>query len=88
MSKNTYHLFAFAVLDPAYFIVYITGLEAKLAKLRLEEKGKKIVCICDRKKEILEELDIYSVNKAALFPEHSFIALPYGAPSSASPFTL
>ncbi len=45
-----------------------------LAKLRLEEKGKKIVCICDRKKEILEELDIYSVNKAALFPEIDTVA--------------
>ena len=40
-----------------------------LEEFRYREKGKKIIVLIAKKKRILEQLDNFSINRAALFPE-------------------
>jgi hypothetical protein len=40
-----------------------------LNQLRYEEKGKKSILLIEKKKQLIEELDNYSINHATLFPE-------------------
>lgn len=46
----------------------------EISRYRIADKGKKVLCICSNKEDILSELDTYSINRAALFPEIENVA--------------
>ena len=46
----------------------------EISRFRVREKGKIRLCVCVNKKDILEELEVYSINSATLFPEIENVA--------------
>lgn len=55
--------------DGAFILCGLQGKNNSLAKFRYKSHGKKVVVLIENKNKILEQLDVFSVNRATLFPE-------------------
>lgn len=55
--------------DGAFILCGLSDEPGFLEKFRYKEQGKKIVVLIDKKKKLLEQLETFSINRAALFPE-------------------
>lgn len=55
--------------DGAFILCGLDNQYGFLAKFRYRQHGKKVVILIDKKKKILEQLEAFSINRAALFPE-------------------
>ena len=55
--------------DGAFILCGLRNTTHSLEEFRYREKGKKIIVLIAKKKRILEQLDNFSINRAALFPE-------------------
>lgn len=60
--------------DGAFILCGLPDGEKSLEEFRYRENGKKIVVLIDGKKKFLEQLDTFSINHAALFPEIECVA--------------
>ena len=60
--------------DGAFILCGLSDDVGFLEKFRYKEHGKKVVIIIEKKKEILEQLESYSINRASLFPEIERVA--------------
>lgn len=60
--------------DGAFILCGLSDDVGFLEKFRYKEHGKKVVIIIEKKKEILEQLESYSINRASLFPEIECVA--------------
>ncbi len=60
--------------DGAFILCGLSNDIGALESFRYKEKQKKIVVLVNKKKEILEELKTYSINRASLFPEIECVA--------------
>ena len=56
----------------------LTGLfdenNNSLNNFRYKEKGKNVILLTDKKKQVLKQLDAFSINRATLFPEIECVA--------------
>ncbi len=55
--------------DGAFILCGLDNQPGFLEKFRYKRRGKKVVLLIDKKKKILEQLEIFSINRASLFPE-------------------
>lgn len=55
--------------DGAFILCGLSDRADFLEAFRYKEHGKKIVVLLEKKKRILEQLETFSINRAALFPE-------------------
>lgn len=55
--------------DGAFILCGLSDEFDSLEEFRYKEYGKKIVVLIEKKKEILEQLENFSINRATLFPE-------------------
>lgn len=55
--------------DGAFIICGLGNTEKSLSKFRYKQNGKNVIVLISNKKKILKQLDRYSINRAALFPE-------------------
>ncbi len=55
--------------DGAFILCGLSDRADFLEKFRYKEHGKKVVVLIDKKEKILEQLETFSINRAALFPE-------------------
>lgn len=55
--------------DGAFILCGLRNTTHSLEEFRYREKGKKIIVLITKKQRILEQLDNFSINRAALFPE-------------------
>lgn len=55
--------------DGAFILCGLLGQLDYLNKFRYREDGKTVILLIDKKKEILKQLDNFSINHATLFPE-------------------
>lgn len=55
--------------DGAFILCGLSDEFGSLEEFRYKEHGKKIVVLIEKKKEILEQLENFSINRATLFPE-------------------
>ena len=60
--------------DGAFILCGLPDGEKSLEEFRYRENGKKIVILIDGKKKFLEQLETFSINRAALFPEIECVA--------------
>lgn len=60
--------------DGAFILCGLPDGEKTLEEFRYRENGKKIVVLIDGKKKFLEQLETFSINRAALFPEIECVA--------------
>ena len=60
--------------DGAFILCGLSDEFGSLEEFRYKEHGKKIVVLIEKKKEILEQLEIFSINRATLFPEIECVA--------------
>ena len=60
--------------DGAFILCGLPNGEKSLEEFRYRENGKKIVVLIDGKKKFLEQLETFSINRAALFPEIECVA--------------
>ena len=60
--------------DGAFILCGLPDGEKSLEEFRYRENGKKIVVLIDGKKRFLEQLETFSINRAALFPEIECVA--------------
>lgn len=60
--------------DGAFILCGLPDGEKSLEEFRYRENGKKIVVLIDGKKKFLEQLETFSINHAALFPEIECVA--------------
>lgn len=60
--------------DGAFIICGLAAGTGSLENFRYKEHGKKIVILIDKKKKVLEQLENFSINRAALFPEIECVA--------------
>ena len=60
--------------DGAFILCGLPDGERSLEEFRYRENGKKIVILIDGKKKFLEQLETFSINRAALFPEIECVA--------------
>ena len=60
--------------DGAFILCGLPDGEKSLEEFRYKENGKKIVVLIDGKKKFLEQLETFSINRAALFPEIECVA--------------
>lgn len=60
--------------DGAFIICGLAAGTGSLEAFRYKEHGKKIVILIDQKKKVLEQLENFSINRAALFPEIECVA--------------
>ena len=60
--------------DGAFILCGLPDGEKSLEEFRYRENGKKIVVLIDGKKKFLDQLETFSINHAALFPEIECVA--------------
>ena len=60
--------------DGAFILCGLPDGERSLEEFRYRENGKKVVILIDGKKKLLEQLETFSINRAALFPEIECVA--------------
>ena len=60
--------------DGAFILCGLSDEFGSVEEFRYKEHGKKIVVLIEKKKEILEQLEIFSINRATLFPEIEYVA--------------
>ena len=60
--------------DGAFILCGLPNGEKSLEEFRYRENGKMIVILIDGKKKFLEQLETFSINRAALFPEIECVA--------------
>jgi hypothetical protein len=60
--------------DGAFILCGLSNAVSPLEKFRYIEGGKKVVVLISKKKSMLEQLEIFSINQAALFPEIECVA--------------
>jgi len=60
--------------DGAFILCGLLAGRGSLENFRYKEHGKKVVAILDKKKRILEQLEVFSINRATLFPEIESVA--------------
>ena len=56
------------------FILCGLSTAGSMEQFRYRERGKKVVVLLDKKKRILDQLETFSINRAALFPEIECVA--------------
>ena len=55
--------------DGAFILCGLQNNHHSLNEFRLSNKGKKVIVLVDKKAAILKQLDMFSINRASLFPE-------------------
>lgn len=60
--------------DGAFILCGLNDVVDSLDEFRYREKKKKIVALVTEKKRILRQLEAFSINRAALFPEIDFVS--------------
>ena len=55
--------------DGAFILCGLDNKYGFLEKFRYRQHDKKVVVLIDKKKKILEQLEVFSINRASLFPE-------------------
>ena len=60
--------------DGAFILCGLSDGNRSLEEFRYRENGKKVVILIDGKKKLLEQLETFSINRAALFPEIECVA--------------
>ena len=60
--------------DGAFILCGLNGRANSLEEFRYREQGKKIIVFIEKKEEILEQLEHFSINRATLFPEIECVA--------------
>ncbi len=55
--------------DGAFILCGLRNSTHSLEEFRYRENGKKIIALITKKQKILEQLEAFSINRAALFPE-------------------
>lgn len=58
----------------AFILCGLSRSRINLSQYRYEKRGKKIIILLSNKKKILNELDLFSINRAELFPEIDCVA--------------
>lgn len=59
--------------DGAFILCGLSAADS-MESFRYRDHGKKVVVLLDKKKQILEQLETFSINRAALFPEVECVA--------------
>lgn len=60
--------------DGAFILCGLNNGANSLEEFRYREQGKKIIVLIEKKEEILEQLEHFSINRATLFPEIECVA--------------
>lgn len=60
--------------DGAFILCGLPDGSKTLEEFRYSENGRKVVLLIEGKKKFLEQLETFSVNRAALFPEIECVA--------------
>ena len=60
--------------DGAFILCGLAAGQGSLESFRYKEHDKKIIIHLDKKKRFLEQLETFSINRAALFPEIECVA--------------
>lgn len=60
--------------DGAFILCGLSAGPGSLEKFRYRAHGKKVVVLIEKKKKILDQLEIFSINRATLFPEIECVA--------------
>ena len=60
--------------DGAFILCGLSDETGSLEEFRYKEQGKKVVVLLDKKQQILEQLENFSINRATLFPEIECVA--------------
>lgn len=55
--------------DGAFILCGMSAGTGALEEFRYREHGKKVIVLLEKKKKLLEQLETFSINRAALFPE-------------------
>ena len=59
--------------DGAFILCGLSPADS-MDSFRYRERGKKVIVLLDKKKQILDQLETFSINHAALFPEVECVA--------------
>lgn len=59
--------------DGAFILCGLSAADS-MESFRYRDHGKKVIVLLDKKKQILEQLETFSINRAALFPEVECVA--------------
>jgi FRG domain. len=60
--------------DGAFILCGLRNVSHSLEKFRYREHGKKVIVLISQKKRLLKQLETFSINRAALFPEIDCVA--------------
>ena len=60
--------------DGAFILCGLSDETGSLEEFRYKEQGKKVIVLLDKKQQILEQLENFSINRATLFPEIECVA--------------